>query len=187
MPRTLYQKIWEKHVVHQEPGEASILYVDAHLIHEVTTAQAFEGLRLAGRKVRCPERTFATADHNVPTWSRDLPITDPVARIQIETLEKNCKEFGITLFGLNHANQGIVHVIGPELGITQPGLIIACGDSHTSTHGAFGALSFAIGTSEIEHVLATQCLRQFPSKTFEIRMDGKLPRGVTAKDLILFI
>jgi 3-isopropylmalate/(R)-2-methylmalate dehydratase large subunit len=187
MPRTLYQKIWENHVVHQEPGKPSILYVDAHLIHEVTTPQAFDGLRLAGRKVRCPERTFATVDHNVPTWGRDLPVTDPIARIQIETMEKNCKEFGVTLFGLNHVNQGIVHVIGPELGITQPGMMIACGDSHTSTHGAFGALAFGIGTSEIEHVLATQCLRQFPSKTFEIRIDGKLPRGVTAKDLILYI
>lgn len=187
MPRTLYQKIWDKHVVHQEHGKPTILYVDAHLIHEVTTPQAFDGLRLAGRSVRCPERTFATVDHNVPTWSRSLPITDPIALTQVETMERNCKEFGITLYGLNHSKQGIVHIIGPELGITQPGMTVVCGDSHTSTHGAFGALAVAIGTSEIEHVLATQCLRQFLSKTFEIRVDGKLPYGVTAKDLILYI
>lgn len=187
MLRTLYQKIWDEHVVHQEHGKPTILYVDAHLIHEVTTPQAFDGLRLAGRSVRCPERTFATVDHNVPTWSRSLPITDPIALTQVETMERNCKQFGITLYGLNHSKQGIVHIIGPELGITQPGMTVVCGDSHTSTHGAFGALAFGIGTSEIEHVLATQCLRQFPSKTFEIKVDGKLPNGVTAKDLILFI
>jgi len=187
MARTLYQKIWEAHVVHQEPGEPAILYVDCHLIHEVTSPQAFEGLRLAGREVRRPERTFATIDHNVPTWNRALPINDPISGKQIETLEQNCREFGIPLYGLNHSSQGIVHVIGPELGITQPGLTIVCGDSHTSTHGAFGALAFGIGTSEVEHVLATQCLRQSPSRTFEIRIDGKLPPGVTAKDMILHI
>jgi 3-isopropylmalate/(R)-2-methylmalate dehydratase large subunit len=182
---TLYQKIWDRHVVHQEPGRPALLYVDAHLIHEVTSPQAFSGLMAAGRKVRRPERTFATADHNVPTLSRAIPISDPVARRQVQTLERNCREFGISLYGLGHPDQGIVHVIGPELGITQPGMTIVCGDSHTSTHGAFGALAFGIGTSEVEQALATQCLWQSPSKTFEIRIDGRLQRGVTSKDLIL--
>jgi len=187
MPRTLFEKIWDNHIVHQEPGKPVILYIDCHLVHEVTSPQAFEGLRMAGRKVRRPDLTFATMDHNVPTWSRSLPITDPISKTQIDTLERNCREFGITLYGLDSPNQGIVHVIGPELGITQPGMTIVCGDSHTSTHGAFGALAFGIGTSEVEHVLATQCLIQSRPKTFLIRLQGRLPRGVTAKDVVLYI
>lgn len=187
MPQTLYQKVWNKHLVHQEPGTPAILYIDCHLLHEVTSAQAFEGLRMSGRTVRKPERTFATVDHNVPTWSRSLPITDAVARAQIEALERNCKEFGILLWGLQNPLQGIVHVIGPELGLTQPGMTLVCGDSHTSTHGAFGTLAFGIGTSQVEHVLATQCLLHSPSKTFRIQIDGQLHRGVTSKDLALFI
>jgi 3-isopropylmalate/(R)-2-methylmalate dehydratase large subunit len=187
MTRTLFEKIWERHVVHQEEGKPAILYVDCHLVHEVTSPQAFEGLRLAGRKVRRPELTFATADHNVPTWSRSLPILDPVAKTQIDTLESNCREFGITLYGLDSPHQGIVHVIGPELGMTRPGMTIVCGDSHTSTHGAFGALAFGIGTSEVEHVLATQCLLQSRPGTFRIKVEGRLAPGVTAKDVILYI
>ena len=187
MAKTLYQKVWDQHVVHQEAGKPAILYVDCHLVHEVTSAQAFEGLRMAGRTVRRSDRTFATADHNVPTWERSLPISDPIARLQIETLERNCREFEIPLYGLQDPRQGIVHVIGPELGLTQPGMTIVCGDSHTSTHGAFGALAFGIGTSEVEHVLATQCLLQSASKTFHIQLDGILHPGVTAKDLALFI
>jgi len=187
MGKTLFEKIWDDHVVVQEPGRPALLYIDCHYVHEVTSPQAFEGLRLAGRKVRRPDRTFATVDHNVPTTDRSLPIADEVSRRQVETLERNCKEFGVTLFGLNHPNQGIVHVIGPELGITQPGMTIVCGDSHTSTHGAFGTLAFGIGTSEVEHVLATQCLWQAKPRTFRIRAEGVLPRGTTAKDLILFI
>ena len=181
----MFEKIWERHVVVEEPGRPALLYVDLHLLHEVTSPQAFEGLRLAGRKVRRPDMTVATMDHNVPTTDRSLPILDETSAKQIETLVKNCKEFGIRCFDLHSPNQGIVHVIGPELGLTQPGMVIVCGDSHTSTHGAFGALAFGIGTSEVEHVLATQCLYQHKPKTFEIYFDGELPPGVTAKDLIL--
>ena len=186
-PRTMFEKIWDAHVVHQEPGKPALLYIDLHLMHEVTSPQAFDGLRLAGRKVRRPELTFATMDHNVPTVDRSLPITDAIAAKQMETLVKNCREFGITLFDLFSPHQGIVHVIGPELGLTQPGKTIVCGDSHTSTHGAFGALAFGIGTSEVEHVLATQCLWQHKPKTMEIHIKGDLPYGVTAKDVILGI
>lgn len=187
MASTLFDKIWNDHVVQDEAGKPALLYIDCHLVHEVTSPQAFEGLRLAGRKVRRPDLTFATADHNVPTSSRSLPIMDPISRTQIDALENNCREFGIKLYGLQSPDQGIVHVIGPELGLTQPGSTIVCGDSHTSTHGAFGALAFGIGTSEVEHVLATQCLPQSKPKTFLIRIDGKLARGVTAKDVVLFI
>ena len=187
MAQTLFEKIWNSHVVHEEPGRPALLYIDCHLVHEVTSPQAFEGLRLAGRKVRRPDLSYATADHNVPTTDRSLPIADPISKNQLDTLERNCREFGINLYGLGSPNQGIVHVIGPELGITKPGATIVCGDSHTSTHGAFGALAFGIGTSEVEHVLATQCLIQSPAETFRIRVEGKLARGVTAKDLILYI
>jgi 3-isopropylmalate/(R)-2-methylmalate dehydratase large subunit len=183
----MFEKIWEAHVVHEEPGKPLLIYIDRHLVHEVTSPQAFEGLRLAGRKVRRPDLTFATMDHNVPTTQRFLPIEDPISAQQIETLSKNCQEFGITLFDLNSPHQGIVHVIGPELGLTQPGLTLVCGDSHTSTHGAFGALAFGIGTSEVEHVLATQCLLQDRPKTFLIQVNGKRPYGVEAKDIILSI
>ncbi len=186
-PRTMFQKIWDHHVVHHEPGKQAILYIDLHLVHEVTSPQAFEGLRLAGRKVRRPERTIATPDHNVPTTDRSLPIADPISRQQVDTLRNNCKEFGIQLYDLNDIRQGIVHIIGPELGYTQPGMTIVCGDSHTATHGAFGALAFGIGTSEVEHVLATQTLLQYTPKTYELRVDGALAPGVTAKDLILYI
>lgn len=186
-PRTLFQKIWDNHVVLAEPGKQSILYIDLQLVHEVTSAQAFEGLRLTGRKVRRPERTVATPDHNIPTTDRSLPIADPISAQQVQTLRNNCKEFGIRLYDMHDPNQGIVHVIGPELGLTQPGMTIVCGDSHTATHGAFGALAFGIGTSEVEHVLATQTLLQSPAKTLELRVEGKLARGVTAKDLILFL
>lgn len=183
----MFQKIWDKHVVHHEVGKQAILYIDLHLVHEVTSAQAFEGLRIAGRKVRRPERTVATPDHNVPTTDRGLPIADPIAKQQVDTLRNNCKEFGVRLYDLNDVNQGIVHIIGPELGYTQPGMTIVCGDSHTATHGAFGALAFGIGTSEVEHVLATQTLLQYVPKTYELRVDGALSAGVTAKDLILFL
>ena len=186
-PRTMFEKIWDSHVVHAEPGQQAILYIDLHLVHEVTSPQAFEGLRLGGRCVRRPERTIATPDHNVPTTDRSLPIADPISKKQIETLRKNCQEFGIELFDIHDVRQGIVHVIGPENGYTQPGMTIVCGDSHTATHGAFGALAFGIGTSEVEHVLATQTLLQFKPKTFELRVDGKLSPGVTAKDLILYL
>ncbi len=186
-PRTLFEKIWDDHVVYQEPGLQTILYIDLHLVHEVTSPQAFEGLRLAGRKVRRPDRTVATEDHNVPTTDRSLPIVDPISRQQIETLRKNCREFGVLLYDLSSPKQGIVHVIGPELGLTQPGMTIVCGDSHTSTHGAFGALAFGIGTSEVEHVLATQTLSQTRPKTMELRVDGRLHQGVTAKDTILYL
>ena len=186
-PKTLLDKIWETHVVHEEDSQPSIIYVDLHLIHEVTTPQAFEGLRLAGRKVRRPDLTVATADHNTPTWDREKPITDPISMQQLKTLSKNCKEFGIVLYDMYDRLQGIVHVIGPEQGYTQPGMVIVCGDSHTSTHGAFGSLAFGIGTSEVEHVLATQTLRQFKPKSMEIRVDGSLQFGVTAKDVILGI
>ena len=186
-PKTMFEKIWEDHVVRAMPNEATVLYIDTHLVHEVTTPQAFEGLRLAGRTVRHPEFTFATMDHNVPTTDRSLPIKDRIAVKQMETLAKNCEEFGITLYDIDSPEQGIVHVIGPELGITQPGKTICCGDSHTSTHGAMGAFALGIGTSEVEHVLATQCLLYHKPETFEIRVDGKLPSGVTAKDIILSI
>jgi 3-isopropylmalate/(R)-2-methylmalate dehydratase large subunit len=185
--KTMYDKIWESHLVREMPDGLAILYIDAHLIHEVTSPQAFEGLRATGRQLRRPERTFATMDHNIPTTDRSLPMTDDIARLQVEMLERNCREFDVPLYDLNDPNQGIVHVIGPELGITQPGKTIVCGDSHTSTHGAFGALAFGIGTSEVEHVMATQCLLQKPSRRFEIRVDGVLPAGVTAKDIILAI
>jgi len=182
----MFEKIWDNHVIYQEEGKPSILYIDLHLVHEVTSPQAFEGLRLAGRKVRRPDLTFATMDHNVPTKDR-FNITDPISKQQIDTLAKNCADFGITLFDLNHVDQGVVHVMGPEVGLTHPGKTIVCGDSHTSTHGAFGALAFGIGTSEVEHVLATQCLQQAKPKTMEVRVKGKLKPGITAKDLILGI
>jgi 3-isopropylmalate/(R)-2-methylmalate dehydratase large subunit len=183
----MFEKIWDEHVVHAEPGAQSILYIDLQLVHEVTSAQAFEGLRLAGRRVRRPERTVATIDHNVPTTDRSLPITDPISKKQIDTLRQNCQDFGIRLYDIHDANQGVVHVIGPELGYTQPGMTIVCGDSHTATHGAFGALAFGVGTSEVEHVLATQTLLQHKPKTMEVSVDGRLGPGVTAKDLILYL
>ncbi len=185
--KTLYDKIWDSHVVHQDAGKPALLYVDLHLIHEVTTPQAFEGLRLAGRRVRRPERTFATVDHAIPTLNRNLPFKDPIAAKQVETLRENSREFGIRLADLDSVEQGIIHVFGPEQGLTRPGMTIVCGDSHTSTHGAFGALAFGIGTSEVEHVLATQTLQQSRSKNLLIRVDGELPFGVTAKDLVLGI
>jgi 3-isopropylmalate/(R)-2-methylmalate dehydratase large subunit len=185
--QTLFEKIWNSHVVHQEPGQPALLFVDLHLVHEVTSPQAFEALRSAGRAVRATGRTFATMDHNVPTTDRSAPIADVNSARQIEAMRHNCREFGIKLFDLGAAEQGIVHIIGPELGLTQPGMTIVCGDSHTATHGAFGALAFGIGTSEVEHVLATQCLWQSKPRTFEIRVEGKLGRGVTAKDTILAI
>lgn len=187
MAKNSYEKIWDAHVVHEPAGEDPIVYIDRQYVHEVTSAQAFEGLRLAGRKVRHPELTFATMDHNIPTTDRTKPIQDPMSKRQVETLKANCAEFGIACFDMFHPLNGIVHVIGPELGLTQPGMTIVCGDSHTSTHGALGALAFGIGTSEVEHVLATQTLLQKKSKTMEIRVDGVLPVGVTAKDLILAI
>ncbi len=183
----MLEKIWDEHVVHAPESGPSILYVDLHLVHEVTSPQAFEGLRLNQRSIRRPERTIATPDHNVPTSDRSLPIADEISRKQIETLRQNCKEFGVTLFDIGDVRQGIVHVIGPENGYTQPGMTIVCGDSHTATHGAFGSLAFGIGTSEVEHVLATQTLRQFKPKTMELRVDGELPPGVTAKDMILYL
>ena len=185
MGKTLFDKIWSEHVVVQDIDKPSLIYIDLHLIHEVTSPQAFDGLRNSNRKVRKPDLTIATVDHNVPTKDRHLPIADQISRTQIEYLDRNVKEFGITYYGMNSAGQGIVHVIGPEQGYTQPGKTIVCGDSHTSTHGAFGALAFGIGTSEVEHVLATQCLRQSKPKTMEVRVDGQLPFGVTAKDIIL--
>jgi len=186
-PKTLYQKIWDSHVVHEEPGQPALIYIDRHLIHEGTSPQAFSGLRAEGRKVRRPDLTFAVMDHSVPTTDRTLPIIDTDARLQFEALEKNCRESGVRLFDMHSKQQGIVHIIGPELGITQPGQTIVCGDSHTSTHGAFGTLAFGIGTSEVEHVLATQCLAQSYSKTLHIVVNGKRPAGVTAKDIILAI
>lgn len=186
-PRTLFQKIWDSHVVARKEDGTCVLYIDRHLVHEVTSPQAFEGLRMAGRKVRRPDATLAVADHNVPTSNRKNGIDDPESRLQIETLSKNCAEFGVTLFDMNDKRQGIVHVIGPEQGLTQPGMTIVCGDSHTSTHGAFGALAFGIGTSEVEHVLATQTLVQKPAKNMRITVDGILGTGVTAKDVILAI
>jgi 3-isopropylmalate/(R)-2-methylmalate dehydratase large subunit len=186
-PRTLFEKIWDQHIVHAEEGRQTLLYVDLHLVHEVTSPQAFEALRLAGRTVRRPERTLSTVDHNVPTTNRRLPILDPIAKQQIDTLRANCREFGVTLYDIHDPRQGIVHVIGPEQGYTQPGMIIVCGDSHTSTHGAFGALAFGIGTSEVEHVLVTQTLLQDKPRTLELRVDGSLAPGVTAKDLVLYL
>src|SRR5246127_4969721 len=186
-PKTLYEKIWDSHLVYEEAGKPALIYIDRHLIHEGTSPQAFAGLKAEGRKVRRPDLTFAVMDHSVPTKDRLLPIVDQDAKLQFEALEKNCNEFGVRLFDMHSANQGIVHVIGPELGITQPGQTIVCGDSHTSTHGAFGTLAFGIGTSEVEHVLATQCLVQSRSKTLNIVVDGKRPKGVTAKDIVLAI
>jgi 3-isopropylmalate/(R)-2-methylmalate dehydratase large subunit len=187
MPATLAEKLWNSHLVHSRVGEPDLLYVDMHLVHEVTSPQAFDGLRLAGRGVRRTDLTLATEDHNVPTVDIDQPIADPVSRTQIETLRRNCAEFGIRLYQMGDAEQGIVHVIGPQLGITQPGMTIVCGDSHTSTHGAFGALAFGIGTSQVEHVLATQTLPMDRPKTMAVTVDGELPAGVTAKDVILAI
>ncbi len=186
-PRTLFEKVWDDHVVAANGGQPALLYIDLHLVHEVTSPQAFDGLRAAGRKVRQTQRTVATVDHNIPTTPRGTPITDAIAARQIEALQQNCKEFGVPLFDMDSPNQGIVHIIGPELGLTQPGKTIVCGDSHTSTHGAFGALAFGIGTSEVEHVLATQCLPQRKPKTMLIKVNGKLPEGVTAKDIALGI
>ncbi|CAM4402516.1 3-isopropylmalate/(R)-2-methylmalate dehydratase large subunit [Paenibacillus endophyticus] len=182
--KTMFEKIWDNHVIHQEEGKPSVIYIDLQLVHEVTSPQAFEGLRLSGRKVRRPDLTFATMDHNVPTKDR-FNITDPISKQQIDTLTQNCKDFGVTLFDLDSIDQGVVHVMGPELGLTHPGKTIVCGDSHTSTHGAFGALAFGIGTSEVEHVMATQCLQQSKAKTLEVRFNGTRKPGVTAKDLIL--
>src|SRR5437868_4920520 len=186
-PRTLFEKIWDAHVVRQEAGEPALLYIDLHLVHEVTSPQAFEGLRAAGRQVRRPDLTIATVDHNVPTTPDREIIRDPISAQQIAALRRNCAESGIRLFDIDSAEQGIVHVIGPELGLTRPGSTIVCGDSHTSTHGAFGALAFGIGTSEVEHVMATQCLRQQRPRTMQIAVQGSLPEGVTAKDLALGI
>src|SRR5699024_2865058 len=185
-PKTIIEKIWDKHIVHEEEGKPDLIYIDLHLIHEVTSPQAFEGLRLKNRELRRPDLTYATMDHNIPTRNRG-EIKDPTARLQVETLEANCEEYGIELADINHPDQGIVHVIGPELGLTQPGKTIVCGDSHTSTHGAFGALAFGIGTSEVEHVFATQTLWQEKPKTLNVKVEGDLGTGVTAKDLILAI
>ena len=187
MGRTLSEKVWDRHVVHRADGEPDLLYIDLHLIHEVTSPQAFDGLRMNGRTVRRPDLTVATEDHNVPTSDIAWPIADPVSRKQVETLRANCGEFGITLYPMGHPGQGIVHVIGPEMGLTQPGMTIVCGDSHTSTHGAFGALAFGIGTSEVEHVLATQTLPQQRPGTMSMTVDGALPMTCTAKDVILAI
>jgi len=184
-PKTIVQKIWDAHVVHEQAGAPTLLFIDLHLVHEVTSPQAFQGLRDRGIKVRRPDLTIATADHSIPTSDRSLPIVDTIAANQLAQLEKNCSDFGIPCFGIHSEKQGIVHVIGPELGLTQPGMTVVCGDSHTATHGAFGALAFGIGTSEVEHVLASQCLLQRPSKTFLVRVDGTLKNGVSAKDIIL--
>ena len=187
LPKTLYDKIWDAHLVHDAPGESSVIYVDRHLVHEVTSPQAFEGLRLTGRKVRRPETTLAVADHNVPTTNRAAGISDPESREQIETLEKNAREFGVEYLAMDDIRQGIVHIVGPEQGWTLPGTIIVCGDSHTSTHGAFGALAFGIGTSDVEHVLATQTLLMPKSQNMRVTVNGKLPVGVTAKDMALAV
>jgi 3-isopropylmalate/(R)-2-methylmalate dehydratase large subunit len=184
-PKTIIEKIWGAHKVHEQPGTPALLYVDLHLVHEVTSPQAFQGLRERGLKVRRPDLTVATADHSIPTTDRSLPIVDTIAANQLAQLEKNCRDFGIPCYGIHSEKQGIVHVIGPELGLTQPGMTVVCGDSHTATHGAFGALAFGIGTSEVEHVLATQCLLQRKSQTFRVSVDGTLSAGVTAKDIIL--
>src|SRR6201994_1512784 len=187
MAKTLYDKIWDAHLVHEAPGETPVIYVDRHLIHEVTSPQAFEGLRLTGRKVRRPETTLAVADHNVPTTNRAAGIADAESREQIETLEKNTREFGVEYLAMDDIRQGIVHIVGPEQGWTLPGTVIVCGDSHTSTHGAFGALAFGIGTSDVEHVLATQTLLMPKSKNMRVNVTGKLPDGVTAKDIALAV
>jgi 3-isopropylmalate/(R)-2-methylmalate dehydratase large subunit len=187
MGKTLAEKIWADHIVRQHEGEPDLIYIDLHLIHEVTSPQAFDGLRLANRKVRRPDLTIATEDHNVPTLNIDKPIADPVSKLQVDTLRKNCEEFGVRLHSLGDVEQGIVHVVGPQLGITQPGMTIVCGDSHTSTHGAFGAIAFGIGTSEVEHVLATQTLPSSRPKTMAINVEGTLKPGVTSKDIILAI
>jgi 3-isopropylmalate/(R)-2-methylmalate dehydratase large subunit len=187
MGKTLAEKLWDSHVVRRAAGEPDLLYIDMHLVHEVTSPQAFDGLRLAGRAVRRPELTLATEDHNVPTLNIDRPIADPVSRTQVDTLRKNCADFGIQLYPMGHLEQGIVHVIGPQLGITQPGMTMVCGDSHTSTHGAFGALAFGIGTSQVEHVLATQTLPMDRPKTMAVTIEGELPAGVTPKDVILAV
>src|SRR5258707_954798 len=183
--RTLFKKIWDSHLVCAGPEGSSILYIDMHLVHEVTSPQAFEGLRVAGRRLRRPDLTVATLDHNIPTTGNRFLLEDALARTQVEALRRNCREFGVQLFDLESPEQGIVHVIGPELGLTQPGMMIVCGDSHTSTHGAFGALAFGIGTSEVEHVLATQCLVQKRPKTMLVQFNGALGNGVTSKDMIL--
>src|ERR671929_647816 len=183
--RTLFDKIWDAHVVREAAGEPALLYIDLHLVHEVTSPQAFDGLRASGRRVRRPDLTFATVDHNVPTTDRRAPVTDPVAAEQMDALRRNCREFGVRLYDIDSPEQGIVHVVGPELGLTRPGMTVVCGDSHTSTHGAFGALAFGIGTSEVEHVLATQCLPQPRPKAMRVMFVGRLPLGVTAKDAIL--
>ena len=187
MPKTLSEKVWERHVVQSADGEPDLLYIDLHLVHEVTSPQAFDGLRLTNRTVRKPHLTVATEDHNVPTADIDQPIADPVSAKQVDTLRANCDEFGVKLYSMGDINQGIVHVIGPELGMTQPGMTVVCGDSHTSTHGAFGALAFGIGTSEVEHVLATQTLPQPPQETMAITITGELPEGSTAKDVVLAV
>src|SRR5277367_502990 len=184
-PRTIIEKVWDSHVVHEQSGAPTLLYIDLHLVHEVTSPQAFTGLRERGLKVRRPDRTLGTVDHSIPTTDRSLPIVDPIAAKQVNQFEANCKEFGIPCFGMKSEHQGIVHVIGPEQGATQPGMTVVCGDSHTATHGAFGALAFGIGTSEVENVLATQCLLQRPSTSFRVRVDGTLKNGVGAKDIIL--
>src|SRR5438874_6850500 len=187
MPRTLFEKVWDAHVVRAASNEPVLLYIDLHLVHEVTSPQAFDGLRAANRPVRRPKLTIATIDHNVPTTDRALPITDPIAAKQIEVLRRNCATFGVTLFDIGSSEQGIVHVIGPELGLTQPGMTIVCGDSHTSTHGAFGALAFGIGTSVVEHVLSSQCLLQKKQNTMQIVVDGEMQMGDAAKDIALGI
>src|SRR6266496_5436313 len=184
-PRTIIEKVWDGHVVHEQPGTPTLLYIDLHLVHEVTSPQAFQGLRERGLKVRRPDLTIATADHSIPTSDRSLPIVDEIAAKQLAQLETNCADFGIRCLGIHSAQQGIVHVIGPELGLTQPGMTVVCGDSHTATHGAFGALAFGIGTSEVEHVLATQCLLQRRPRTLRVTFDGLPSPGVTAKDIIL--
>src|ERR1700677_3561494 len=188
-PKTLFEKVWQQHIVAEPAGEPSILYIDLHLVHEVTSPQAFDGLRMAGRKLRRPDRTVATVDHNVPTSSVQdrLHIVDQIASNQIEALRRNCADFGVELYDVQAPEQGIVHIIGPELGLTKPGMTIVCGDSHTSTHGAFGALAFGIGTSEVEHVMATQTLPQDKPKTFRINVEGALPNGVTATDIVFYI
>src|SRR5215470_9164938 len=187
LAKTLFEKLWEQHIVHQDPDGRALLYIDLHLVHEVTSPQAFEGLRLNSLRLRRPDLTIATVDHNVPTTPNRHIISDPIAAQQIETLRRNCRDFGVQLFDIGSTEQGIVHVIGPELGLTQPGKTIVCGDSHTSTHGAFGALAFGIGTSEVEHVLATQCVAQKKPRSMRISVSGKLPEATTSKDLILDI
>lgn len=184
-PRTIIEKVWDSHVIHEQPGAPTLLYIDLHLVHEVTSPQAFQGLRERGLKVRRPDLTLATVDHSIPTTDRSLPILDRIAAKQLDQLEANCKEFGVPLHGIHSDRQGIVHIIGPELGLTQPGMTVVCGDSHTATHGAFGALAFGIGTSEVEHVLAMQSLLQRKSRTFQVRVEGALKSGITAKDIIL--